>query len=139
MPLHPRRILDGVDGARTTVAQMLAEARDRIRRYMPEEVAAGDLVIVDTRDSSDRLAHGVIPDSIWVPRTTLEWRADPTAELPDPRITGARHPIVVVCNDGYSSSLAAANLVELGYHDAGDLAGGFRAWSEAGLPVVPSG
>jgi rhodanese-related sulfurtransferase len=67
-----------------------------------------------------------------VPRSVLEWRADPTSEWHDPELAGRR--LVLVCAEGYSSSLAAASLVELGV-DAGDLVGGFEAWCEAGLPV----
>lgn len=125
---------------RTTVDVLLARARARIRRYAPAEAAAAQrdgAVLVDTRDSADRAAEGAIPGAVWIPRTVLEWRADPTSEQPDPRIADPRRRLIVVCNDGYSSSLAAASLIDLGFADAGDLAGGFRAWRAAGLPVEP--
>ncbi len=66
----------------------------------------------------------------------LEWRADPTSELPDPRIADPSLQLIVVCNDGYSSSLAAASLVDLGFARGGDMAGGYRAWKRAGLPII---
>jgi rhodanese-related sulfurtransferase len=112
---------------------MLADARSRISRYTPAEVAvADDILLVDLRSTDERREHGSIPGSVHVPRSVLEWRADPTSENHDPALAGRR--LVVVCAQGYSSSLAAASLVQLGV-DAGDLDGGFEAWLEAGLPV----
>jgi rhodanese-related sulfurtransferase len=112
---------------------MLAEARSRIARYTPAEAAdARDILLVDLRSSGERCEHGFIPGSVHVPRSVLEWRADPTSSHHDPRLAGPR--LVLVCAQGYSSSLAAATLVELGV-DAGDLDGGFEAWVAAGLPV----
>ena len=97
---------------------MLAEARSRIRRYTPDEVRAdADLLIVDTRSVDERERTGVIPGSRHVPLSVLLWRAE---DLVDRRVC-------VVCAQGYSSSLAAAALVELGV-DAGDLIGGYEAW-----------
>jgi rhodanese-related sulfurtransferase len=112
---------------------MLAEARTRIARYSPVEAAAADgILIVDVRTGDERRATGIIPGSVHVPRSVLEWRADPTSSSHDPSLRGMR--LVIVCAQGYSSSLAAATLVELGV-DAGDLDGGFEAWAAAGLPV----
>ena len=124
---------------RLTIDQMLAHARERIARLAPHEASAAQrsgAVIVDTRDSADRAAEGVIPGSVLVTRNTLEWRADPASELPDPRIADPTLQLIVVCNDGYSSSLAAASLVDLGFARAADLEGGYRAWKAAGLPTV---
>ncbi len=113
---------------------MLAEARSRIVRYSPAEAAAADdVLLVDLRSVDERARTGVIPGSKHVPRSVLEWRADPTSEWHDPELAGRR--LVLVCAHGYSSSLAAASLVELGV-DAGDLEGGFEGWLEAGLPVA---
>jgi rhodanese-related sulfurtransferase len=113
---------------------MLAEARSRITRYTPEHAAAAvDVLLVDLRSGDERARAGVIPGSKHVPRSVLEWRADPTCEAHDPELAGRR--LVLVCAQGYSSSLAAAALVELGV-DAGDLEGGFEAWVAAGLPVT---
>lgn len=121
---------------------MLDSARRRIQRFSPEQAAAAQrsgAVLVDTRDSADRVAEGVIPDAVCHHRNVLEWRADPEAELPDPRIADPSLRLIVVCNDGYSSSLAAASLVDLGFAQAGDLAGGYRAWKHAGLPTIEVG
>ena len=112
---------------------MLAEARARIRRYTPEEAAADDdLLIVDLRSIDERERTGVIPGSKHVPYSVIQWRADPTSEWHDSELAG--RPLVLVCAQGYSSSLAAASLVELGV-EAGDLDGGFEGWVAAGLPV----
>jgi len=97
---------------------VLAEARSRIRRYTPAEARADpELLIVDTRSTDERDRDGVIPGSKHVPLSVLPWRTDDLA--------GRR--VCLVCAHGYSSSLAAAQLVELGV-DAGDLIGGFEAW-----------
>jgi rhodanese-related sulfurtransferase len=112
---------------------MLTEARSRIVRYTPAEAAAADdVLLVDLRSVDERERSGVIPGSRHVPRSVLEWRADPTSEWHAPELMGKR--LVLVCAQGYSSSLAAASLVELGV-DAGDLEGGFEGWAVAGLPV----
>jgi len=121
-----------------TIEQMLDDARERIKRLTPKDAAAAQrsgAVIVDTRDSADRKAEGIIPGSVRAHRNVLEWRADPDAELPDPRIADRSLQLIVVCNGGYSSSLAAASLVDLGFAQAGDLVGGYRAWKAAGLPT----
>ena len=110
---------------------MLAEARSRITRYTPAEaIAAEGILLVDLRSTDERREHGVIPGSVHVPRSVLEWRADPTSAHHDPSVAGRK--LVLVCAQGYSSSLAAATLVELGV-DAGDLDGGIEAWVAAGL------
>src|SRR5207237_1948716 len=114
------------------IDRMLAEARSRIDRYTPAEAAAdGAILLVDLRSTDERLEHGVIPGSIHVPRSVLEWRADPMSANHDPALAGRK--LVLVCAQGYSSSLAAAALVQLGV-DAGDLDGGFEAWVAAGFP-----
>jgi rhodanese-related sulfurtransferase len=115
------------------VDEMLAEARARIVRYTPAEASvATDVLIIDLRPADVRARTGVIPGSLHVARSVLEWRADPTSEWHDPALAGKR--LLLVCDHGYSSSLAAASLVALGV-DAADLAGGFEGWVEAGLPV----
>jgi rhodanese-related sulfurtransferase len=124
---------------RKTIDDMLAAARARLARVTPAEAAAAQAagaLIVDTRDSGDRAAEGVIPDSIWFPRNVLEWRADPTSEAADPRIAGTDRRLIVVCNDGYSSSIAAATLQDLGCDNATDLIGGYRAWRADRRPIV---
>jgi rhodanese-related sulfurtransferase len=117
------------------IADVLAEAQSRIARYLPEEAYASGVVLVDLRSDDQRARDGIIPGSIHVPRSVLEWRCDPSSGWPNPRVADRNLPLTLVCADGFSSSLAAASLVELGFWRAGDLVGGFGAWREAGLPV----
>jgi rhodanese-related sulfurtransferase len=127
-----------VESERTSIAERLEQARSRIRRFTPDEAAAAQAdgaVIVDTRDSADRLSEGIIPNSILVTRNTLEWRADPTADTPHPVLSDLSSELIVACNDGFSSSLAADSLRQLGHTTAGDIIGGYRAWKAAGLPT----
>lgn len=129
----------GVDVTRTTIDELLAEARRRIRRLTPDEAHQAQsrgAIIVDTRDSADRQAEGSIPGAIVVTRNTLEWRIDPTAEQPDPLISDFERELIIVCNDGYASSLAADSLLRIGHPAPADVIGGFRAWRAMGLPVV---
>ena len=90
-------------------------------------------VIVDIRDRSSREHEGVIPGAYHVPRTVLEWRLA-SRTWKNPELDGRK--LILVCDDGYSSVLAAASLVDLGL-DCGDVLGGFRSWLEAGMPVAP--
>jgi rhodanese-related sulfurtransferase len=117
------------------IDRMLAAARERIRRYTPAEAASSGAAIVDLRGGDVRARDGIVPGSIHVPRSVLEWRADQGSGWSNPRLGG--RSLILVCEHGYSSSLAAASLRELGI-DAGDLEGGFAAWVEAGLPVAPA-
>ena len=121
-----------------TIDELLREARARIDRLTPEQAAReieDGAVVVDTRCADDRRSEGQIPGSVHVPRTLLEWRADPACEASDPRIADLSARLIVVCNDGYSSSLAAANLQRLGFSRVADLVGGYRAWAATGLPT----
>ena len=122
-----------------TIAEMLDAARRRIRRYSPQEALAAaeaGAVLIDTRSSDDVEREGRIPGSVYIHRNVLEWRCDPSSGHADTRVSDRERTLIVVCNDGYSSSLAAASLVELGFANAGDLEGGFRGWARAGLPVT---
>lgn len=124
---------------RYDVNQLLADARSRIVRLSPldlQNAMASGTLVLDTRSGGDRIREGTIAGSFHVPLAVLLWRVDPEADCSDPQINDLDAPLVVVCNDGYSSSWAAATLVDLGFSNAMDLAGGFRAWSAAGLPVV---
>ncbi len=126
-----------MDG-RLTIGAALAAARKRIRRYTPAGAMAAarkGAVLVDTRSDADVRAEGRIPGSVYIHRNVLEWRCDPSSGHSDPRVSDLSAPLIVVCNDGYSSSLAAASLRDLGFLHAGDLIGGFRGWVAAGLPV----
>ena len=105
---------------------MLAQARSRIVRYTPAEARADpELLLVDIRSEDERSRDGVIPGSKHVPHPVLQWRADATSEWRDDELVGRR--LCLVCRQGYSSSLAAASLVDLGV-DAGDLIGGYEGW-----------
>ena len=104
----------------------MAEARSQIRRYTPDEARADpDLLLVDTRSAEEREQSGVIPGAKAIPYSVLPWRADQTSEWRDEELAGRR--LCLVCAHGESSSLAAAQLVDLGV-DAGDLIGGYAAW-----------
>jgi rhodanese-related sulfurtransferase len=118
-----------------TIEQLLASARARIRRYAPADVPPG-AVLVDIRTADARSRDGVIEGALHIPRTVLEWRVDPSSAWRTPHLRGSEQ-LVLVCDHGYSSSLAAATLVELGL-EAGDVIGGFEAWVAAGLPVKPA-
>lgn len=116
---------------RQTLDDLFADAARRIRRYTPAEARASGAAILDIRSQDARERDGVIPGAFHVPRTVLEWRVASdewrNEELDDRKL-------VLVCDHGYSSVLAAAGLVELG-RDAGDIEGGFEAWRDEGLPV----
>jgi rhodanese-related sulfurtransferase len=126
---------------RVTIHDRVFAARSRIRRVTPAELAArlpGDdaPTVVDTRTATDRGRFGVIAGSIHVPRTLVEWHLDPANGYRHTDVTSFDQPLVLVCNGGYSSSLAAENLLELGFTDVGDLVGGVHAWIAAGFDVV---
>jgi rhodanese-related sulfurtransferase len=127
---------------RRTVEELLVEARRRIARYSPAEAYAAleaGALLVDTRSSDERAQHGIVPGSLHVPRTVLEWRLDPDSPWRNPHADGRTdREVILLCAHGYSSSLAAATLVDLGFERAGDVAGGFVAWRAAGLPVAPA-
>ena len=121
--------------------QMLAEARARLHRVGPHEAVAAvedGAVIIDIRPALMRAADGAVPDALWFERNVLEWRCDPSSDARDERVGGLDTHVIVMCDEGYTSSLAAASLQELGFARATDLAGGFQAWRAAGLPVQAS-
>jgi rhodanese-related sulfurtransferase len=123
---------------RATIDDLLDEARARLSRLTPSEALAAQAlgaVLVDVRGDDQRREYGCIPGAIRIPRNVLEWRADPACPTCDPRIANLDAIIVVVCQQGYQSSLAASTLQELGFTRATDLAGGFEAWSADGLPI----
>jgi rhodanese-related sulfurtransferase len=121
-----------------TVAQLLDEARARLRRLSPAETAdalAGGALVVDIRPAEQREREGAMPGALVIERNVLEWRLDPASPDRIPEITDHEQVVVVVCSEGYTSSLAAATLQDMGFGNATDLAGGFRAWKAAALPV----
>lgn len=121
------------------IDEMLAAARARLHRLHPvPEVMGQELRLVDIRPRFQREADGEIPGALVIERNHLEWRLDPTSNARIPEATGHDIVWVVVCDEGYSSSLAAASLQSLGLRHATDLIGGFQAWKRAGLPVIPA-
>ena len=123
-----------------TIDEMLAQARSRLTRLDPHQAAAAarnGALLVDIRPAAQRAAEGEIPGALLVERNVLEWRLDPTSAAKLPQASYDLR-VIVVCSEGYTSSLAAAALQDLGLSAATDLAGGFRAWRAAGLPVRPA-
>jgi rhodanese-related sulfurtransferase len=122
-----------------SIDEVLAEARSRIVRLLPEEaatrVAAGAL-LVDIRPEVYRAEEGAVPGALVIERNVLEWRLDPQSDARLPQATGHDVEVIVLCNEGYTSSVAADSLRELGLIRSGDVIGGYRAWAAAGLPVV---
>ena len=99
------------------------------------EIRDEGALLVDVRSDSDRARDGVVPGSLHVPRTVLEWRFEPGGAWRNPHVCGPEGRVIVLCDHGYSSVFAAAMLADLGYRRAADVVGGFVAWREAGLPV----
>jgi rhodanese-related sulfurtransferase len=120
-----------------SIDEILESARARLTRLTPAEVSDG-AVLVDIRPAAQRLSEGEIPGALIVERNVLEWRFDPRSDARLPIADRYDLPVVVFCSEGYTSSLAAAALQDLGLHLATDLAGGFQAWKRAGRPVAGS-
>ena len=125
--------------ARRGINQVLAEARSRLCRVDPHqadaEMRAGAL-LVDIRPHAQRVAEGEVPGALRIERNVLEWRFDPASDSRLPQARGYETRVIIMCSAGYTSSLAAASLQDLGLANATDLAGGFQAWAAAGLPVT---
>ena len=121
-----------------TIDQLLFEVRSRLARVNPHAahaLRADGALLVDIRPAAQRRAEGEIPGALIVERNVLEWRLDPASPHRLPQVTGYDQAIVVICSEGYASSLAAGVLQDLGLHRVTDLDGGFQAWAAAGLPV----
>lgn len=124
----------GIDG-------LLAAARARLRRLAPaeaREAARARGLIVDIRSEHQREVQGLVPGAYFVARNVLEWRADPRCAHHDPVLVAVRGPLVLMCAQGFQSSLAAAMLQDLGLAHATDMEGGFERWQADGLPVLPA-
>jgi len=121
------------------IAELLAAARSRLTRLGPaavHEAMARGAILVDIRPAAQRAEFGEIPGAIVIERNVLEWRLDPRS---DARLSFADSydlEVIVTCQEGYTSSIAAAALQDLGLHRAADLDGGFAAWQAAGLPTI---
>ncbi|MPY53897.1 sulfurtransferase [Streptomyces sp. K1PN6] len=122
------------------IDELLERVRQGLDRVEPKDAydaaQAGEALLVDIRYAALRDRDGLIPGALVVERNELEWRLDPQGSHRAPEATSHDLRIVVICNEGYASSLAAASLRQLGLHRATDLAGGFQAWRAAGLPVT---
>ena len=121
-----------------TVDDLLSSSRQRIRRLDPHETAEAcrrGALLIDIRPTVQRRWEGEVPGAVVIERNVLEWRVDPASAHRLTQITDHDREIVVMCSEGYASSLVAATLVDLGFSSAADLDGGFQAWARAGLPV----
>lgn len=94
-------------------------------------------VLVDIRPAAQRAQEGGIPDAVVIERNVLEWRLDPESDARLPIATGYDVAVIVICSEGYTSSLAADSLQGLGLSRSTDVVGGFKAWRAAGLPTTP--
>ncbi|WP_347106064.1 rhodanese-like domain-containing protein [Streptomyces sp. CB03238] len=123
-----------------TIDELLEQVRAGLDRVTPGEAfaaaEAGDALLVDIRYAALRERDGLIPGALVVERNELEWRLDPQGSHRAPEAVSHDLRVVVVCDEGYASSLAAASLHQLGLHRATDLIGGFQAWKAADLPVT---
>jgi rhodanese-related sulfurtransferase len=122
------------------IDELLERVREGYERIGPEAAhdaaRRGEALLVDIRYAALRDRDGLIPGALVIERNELEWRLDPQGSHRLPEATGHDLRIVVICNEGYASSLAAASLHQLGLARATDLIGGFQAWRAAGLPVT---
>jgi len=121
-----------------SIDEILAEARSRLTRLEPREAYAEEgALLVDIRPAVQRALEGEIPGALIIERNVLEWRFDPAADARLPEVDGYDVRVVVFCSEGYTSSLAAVALQDIGLSRATDIIGGFRAWADQGLPTVP--
>ncbi|MEU8510076.1 rhodanese-like domain-containing protein [Kitasatospora sp. NPDC048722] len=126
----------------TTIDDLVERAREGVYRPRAREAYQAQLdgaLLVDIRPAAQRAAEGEIPGALIIERNVLEWRLDPTGGHRIPQASGYDVEWIVVCSEGYASSLAAASLRELGLHRATDLDGGFVGWAAAGLPIRQGG
>lgn len=124
--------------ARTTIDQLLLEARRRLRRLAPRaalDAMRSGATLIDIRAESQIAADGVIAGALVIPRNVIEWRLDPASGYRHPEAPDLDDQVIVLCNEGYQSSLVAATLQQLGFERATDVDGGFQAWRAAALPI----
>ena len=126
---------------RRTIDDVLADARAGLDRLAPLDAWASvrrGALLVDIRPAAQRAVEGEVPEAVVIERNVLEWRLDPASDHRIPAATGYDLEVIVLCSEGYTSSLAAAALADLGLHRATDVVGGFHAWAAAGLPTTGS-
>ena len=138
-PNMPGRHADDMvsDQASVSVEVLLEHARRSLIRLEPADAyraMASGAVLVDIRPFEQRERDGTIPGALVIDRNVLEWRLDPVSDFRDSAVD-SQQQVLIICNEGYSSSLAAATLRLLG-RDATDVIGGFQCWCQSGLPVV---
>ena len=124
-----------------TLDELLDRARGDLVRVEPEQAAAelaDGALLVDIRPADQRSSGGDIPGATVIDRNVLEWRLAPASQWRIAAITSPETRVIVLCSQGYSSSLAAATLRELGLVNVTDVVGGFEAWQAAGLPTTKS-
>ena len=129
------------DSRAGTLDDLFRRASESIDRLAPADactVASVGALLVDIRSELARERDGIVPGSVHIPRTVLEWRVAPDSEWRNPSIAGPDQRLILICDHGCSSVLAASTLVELGFGRAADVIGGFAAWRKAGLPVAPA-
>lgn len=123
---------------RRTVNDLLAASRERIERLTPADALVASrsgAILIDTRCAEQRRETGGIPGAIHIPLSVLFWRLDPASPSSRPELADPEREIILLCAHGYSSSIAAATLRDLGFAHAADVEGGFEAWQAAGLPI----
>ncbi len=124
-----------------SIEKVLAAARARLQRLSPDQaheaMVKTEAILVDIRPEGQRAIEGCIAGALVVERNVLEWRLDPASSARLPVATDHDIHVIVFCSEGYSSSLAATSLQDLGLHRATDVIGGFQAWRAMGLPIVP--
>jgi MFS family permease/rhodanese-related sulfurtransferase len=127
---------------RRTAAELLTDAQRRIAPRLEPDQALEEMhrgaVIVDLRSNDERRREGLIPGSVHIPRSVLEWRLDPDSGYSNPHVQSG-HRVIVFCAHGFSSSFAAATLRDLGWRTATDILGGYQGWKAAGLPTREAG
>ena len=124
------------------IEELLAQARAGLARLTPEQafdaMTRGEAVVVDIREEERRAADGRVPGAVEIARNVLEWRCAPESQWRDERVSDPSRTVIVMCNEGYQSSLAAAALQQLGLERATDMEGGFQRWRADGLPLERS-
>jgi rhodanese-related sulfurtransferase len=127
-------------GERRSLDHLVNEAAEQITRFdalAAFSASAANGLILDIRSQDTRELRGIIPGSVHIPRTVLEWRIALDSPWRNPHLGGLDQQLILICDHGYSSILAASNLVQLGFYRAGDVIGGFEAWKRDRLPIAP--